>query len=166
MKNEKKVVKSEKSEKKSAARAIDVKTGCKSGTKGVIVGNALLSSKDPVKVFAAVTAAIKQFFIDAKHDASEAHVRRHSIGWINTLKMQHPQIYKDCGAGVEYSRAFRAAAKAALKKTEPKKSEAKKSEAKKSKPVKSAKSAAKKAVKSEKTEAATPVNPPAEGSQF
>lgn len=139
-----------KTNKKVAKKAVPAKelretnptTGCKVGSKGNVVGLAMLSSKDPVKVYLAVTGAIEKFFKDAGHDSSVAHVRRHSIGWIDTLKMQQPKIYADVLDGVEYSRAYRASikpVKVAKPKAEKKaKPAAKKPAAKKVKTVKPA----------------------------
>lgn len=152
--------------KKSAKKAAPAKelretnpiTGCKVGSKGNIVGLAMLSSKDPLKVYANVTKAIEKFFVDAGHDASVAHVRRHSIGWIDTLKMQQPKLYSEILDGVEYSKAYRASVrpvKAAKPKAE-----------KKAKPAKKAKKSAAKKVKAAKAETAAPAPAPEAGAQL
>ncbi len=139
--NKKKVVKADKKAKGEfvAGREMNPKTGCRLGSKGDIIGMAMLSSKDAVAILKAVKVAVVKTW--TKKNPSETDVQRKAMGWIDFLKVAHATEFKGVPEAIEMSKATRAANKP-VKADKP----AKAKKAEKSAKVKKAAKPAKKAV--------------------
>ncbi len=129
-----------------AGREMNPLTGCRVGSKGDIIGSAMLKNlENPVAVLASVKEAVVQTWTNKKPTDSE--IQRKAMSWIDWLHELHASEFKNVATAIECSKATRLAnkpAKAEKGEAEPKvkKAPAKKVAAKKVVAKKPAKKAA------------------------
>jgi len=88
-----------------AGREMNPKTGCRLGSKGDIIGLAVLSTTDPVGILKNVKQAVIQTWTKVK--PTEIEIQRKAMSWIDWLHGMHIPEFKNAPTAIECSRATR-----------------------------------------------------------
>jgi hypothetical protein len=77
------------------ARAVSEKTGCKVGSIGDAVGQAILEAKTEEEVLKGAKAVVRAAFQKKGKGTDDDAVTRQARAWIGALKKDHPKLYSE-----------------------------------------------------------------------
>ena len=93
-----------------AGREMNPLTGCRVGSKGDIIGSAMLkNAENPVCVLKAVKEAVVKTWTNKK--PTESEIQRKAMSWIDWLHELHAAEFKTVATAIECSKATRLANK-------------------------------------------------------